>query len=155
MRKFIYQSIVEKLKEMKDANDVQIIKHFDIWNNNLLYIAENEPFYTPAVFIEFREIEWRHQGRGVRDAAVGIVLHVITQRNAPTAADQPYAELSLEFFDLLTGINRCLHRHAKAGDHFAHDALTSTASATDHDFAELRHDIEVFVCHAQDASFSV
>jgi hypothetical protein len=30
--------------------------------------------------------------------------------------------------------------------------MTAKSSATDHDFEELRHDIEVFTCHATDAS---
>lgn len=152
MRKFIYRSIVESLKGIQESDGTPVIKHFDVWNNNLLYIAGNEPFYTPAVFVEFREIEWRHQGRGVREASVGIVLHIVTQRNAPTSEELPYAEHSLSFFDLLTAINCCLHGRAKAGERIGHDALTAVASATDHDFAELRHDVEIFACHAIDAS---
>jgi hypothetical protein len=152
MRKFLYKSIVEKLKEIKDSDDNAVIKHFDVWNNNLVYIQENEPFQCPAVFVEFGRIEWRHQGGGVREAAVEIILHVVTQRNAPTSHELTYEDLSLQFFDLLTQINVCLHGHSKTEYNFGQDDLTSTYSITDHNFEELRHDIEGFSCHVCDAS---
>jgi len=167
MRKFIYQSVVERLKEITSPNPSEggelppfggteggerVIKHFDIWNNNLQYIEQNEAFDTPAVFVEFKPIEWKHQGGGIRDAKVDIVLHVITQRNAPTSHELPYEEQALHFFDLLTAINACLHGHFKKSDYFFHDALTATQSITDNDFEELVHSVEVFTCHAEDWS---
>jgi hypothetical protein len=152
MRKFLYKSIVEKLKEMKDSEGNPAIRHFDIWNNNLVYIRENEAFLCPAVFVEFGRIDWRHQGGGVREAAVEIVLHVVTQRNAPTSHELEYEEPALQFFDLLTDLNKCLHGHVKISDNFGHDALTATYSVTDHDFDELRHDTEAFTCHVCDAT---
>ena len=155
MRKFIYQSIVEQLKTITSPSPSEggeLIKHFDIWNNNLQYIEQNEAFYTPAVFVEFLPIEWKHQGNNVREAKVDIALHVITQRNAPTSHELPYESEALRFFDLLTEINVCLHGHFKRGDDFAHDALTATQSITDHDFEELLHSVEVFTCHAADWS---
>jgi hypothetical protein len=152
MRKFIYQSIVDRLKEIKDDGGESIIKHFDLWNNNLEYVEEEQPFLTPAVFVELQPVVWRHQGKGVREAAVNVVLHVITQRNMPMADGSQYAELSLTFFDLLTEINCCLYGYAKTGEYFGHDALTGVQSVTDHDCGELRHDVETFSCHAVDAS---
>jgi hypothetical protein len=141
---------VERLKELRNPAGKPAILHFDLWNNNMMYIAENEPFRTPAVFVEFGTIEWRHQGRGIRDAAVTAVLHVITQRNAPTSDELHYVDVSLEFFDLLTGINARLHGHTSSDGLFSHDALTAVRSATDHDFAELRHDTETFACHVME-----
>ena len=146
-QKTMFQLILEKkYLPMRQFN------HFDIWNNNMEYIEQNEAFNTPAVFIEFNPITWKHQGNGVREASVDIVLHVITQRNAPTSHELPYEEQAFAFFDLLTEINVCLHGHVKTGENFGHDALTSTQSTTDHDFEELRHDMEVFTCHATDCS---
>lgn len=147
MRKFIYQSVVEQLLTLKNAEDAPVIKHFDVWNNNLTYIPKNEAFYTPAVFVEFERIDWRHQGRGVRDATVTVILHVVSQRNSPTSYELEYATDALLFFDILTRINDCLHGHVKRENRFEHDAITSIYSITDHDFEELRHDIEAFACH--------
>ena len=143
MRKFIYQSIVEKLQQLTDTQEQPAIKFFDLWRNQLSVIEEEQPFELPAVLVEFRPIQWRHQGNAVREAAVEIVLHVLTRQNEPQA---------FEFFDLLTDINRALHRHFKTSKKFNHDALTATQSTTDTGFYEIRHDIEVFSCHVQDAS---
>jgi len=143
MRKFIYQSIVEKLSEA-----VPEIKSFGLWNNQLAVIQGEIPFALPAVLVEFRPITWRHQGSGVREAAVAIVLHVLT----PTMTEMPDSAESLQFFDLLTNINRALHRHASSGYCFSHDALTAAESQTDNNCGEIRNDIEVFTCHATDCS---
>ncbi|MDR0559117.1 MAG: hypothetical protein LBG92_03040 [Prevotellaceae bacterium] len=152
MRKFIYKSIVNRLKQLVDARENQIIKHFDLYNQNINIIIENEAFHTPAVFVEFADIEWQHQSIGVRDAQVTVRLHVFTQRAAPAPDELDYAEQSLDFFDLLTDINTCLHGLTRTAYLFTHDAITSVASKTDNNFAELRHDVETFACHAQDAS---
>ncbi|MDR1120054.1 MAG: hypothetical protein LBM08_03975 [Dysgonamonadaceae bacterium] len=152
MRKFIYNSIVDKLKEMIDKNSQPVIRHFDIWNNNITYLQDEQPFFMPAVLIEFQPIQWRHQGNGVREAAVTVMLHVLIQRNAPTQNNQKYEDPGLCFFDLLTDINRCLHGHSKTSFNFGHDAVTATQSVTDHDFEEIQHHIEAFTCHVSDAS---
>jgi len=138
MRKFIYQSVVEKLQQ-----EIPEIAHFGLWNNQLTYIEGEVPFELPAVFVEFRTIRWQHQGNGVRDAAVEIVLHTLTEAKA---------KKPLQFFDLLTDINRALHKHVKVSDYYGHNAFTAIQSTTDHNFGEIRHDIEVFSCNAQDCS---
>jgi len=143
MRKFIYQSIVEKI-----SAEIPEVAHFALWNNQLADIQGEIPFALPAVLIEFRPIRWRHQGNGVREAAVEIALHVLT----PTMTEMPGSDESLEFLDLLTDINRALHRHHKTDDYFGHDALTATESNTDNNCGEIRHDIEVFLCHAMDCA---
>ena len=147
MRKFIYQSIVEKLQ-----TEIPEIKHFDLWRNQLSSLEEEQPFELPAVLVEFRPITWRHQGNAVRDAAVEIALHVLTWQNMPTSTELPYCEESLQFLNLLTDINRVLHGYYHKSDLFTHDPLTATQSTTDNGFYEIRHDIEVFSCHATDAS---
>jgi len=147
MRKFIFLSIVEKLQQ-----EIPEIKHFDLWNNQLAYIEGEQPFDLPAVFVEFRPIRWQHQGNSVREAAVEVVLHVLTKRIEPTSQELPYNKESLQFFDLLTDINSALRQHSKTSYNFGHDSLTSIQSDTDNNSGEIRHDIEVFSCHTVDAS---
>jgi hypothetical protein len=152
MRKFIYQSIVEKLSQITDAQEQPVIKHFDLWRNQLAGIEEEQPFELPAVLVELRPIMWRHQGNAVREAAVEIALHVLTRQNMPTSNELPYSEESLQFLDFLTDINRSLHGYYKVSDRFIHDSIIATQSTTDNDSYEIRHDIEVFTCHVHDAS---
>ena len=58
MRKIIYQTIENALLPILDENQQPVINHVSLWNNQLLYAEEEQPFNTPAVFIEFRDIPW-------------------------------------------------------------------------------------------------
>jgi hypothetical protein len=173
MRKQLYLAVVERLKKIVADEDGKyviyvpaeaepgeeetpvpdaVIKHFDVWNNNLMYAQENEAFLTPAVFVEFEPIPWRHNLKGVREAELRFNLHVISQRNMPTGNELEYAEESLAFFDLLNAVNACLHGFTQVSDKGVIDALTSINSTTDNDFDDLRHDIESYSCHITDYS---
>lgn len=146
MRKIIYNAISAAL-----AN-VQGIAHVGLWNNQLAYIEEEQPFDTPAVFIEFGQIDWKHQLHGVREAVITVRLHVVTDSRL-----SPWSEV-VNVFDLLDQINATLHGlHSvtlPAGDPGSSvmDALTSIQSITDHDFGELQDNIEVYECHVTDGS---
>jgi hypothetical protein len=147
MRKFIYRSIVEQLKKLKDEQEENMIKHFDLWNNNVLYIEQEQPFYMPAVLVAFEPITWRMLGKRNRETEVRIILHILTQHNAPSSEELGDSEMSLQFFDLLNDVNRILHAHHKIDGGFIHDALTCVQSTTDHDFEGIRHDMEIYSCH--------
>lgn len=160
MRKELFQSVCDRLKLIQQDQDgnytvaaqineqLTAIKHFDLWNQNLEYLDEEQPFNTPAVFIEFAPINWRHQGQGVRDASVMVKLHVVTRRNMPTRSASPYAGEALGFFALVDAINLCLHGHK--GQQFG--AFTGEQSETDHDFDELMHSTETYVTLVTDTS---
>lgn len=141
MRKTIYNAIASAL------DNVQEVKHIGLWNNQLAYAEEEQPFYTPAVLIEFGQIDWRHQLHGVREAVVQVRLHVVTDSRI-----SPWSEV-VETFDLLDKINAALHGlHYTTPAHSVMDALTSVQSITDHDFGELQDNIEVYECHITDNS---
>lgn len=152
MRKQLFNSLQQRLQLIQknehgnyivasqhDATKTTI-KHFDLWNQQLEYLDEEQPFNTPAVFIEFLPIQWRHQSLGTRDATLSINLHIITRRNFPTRADQQYATEALGFLELLDAINLCLHGHK--GENFG--ALTGTLSQTDNNYDEIMHSIETY-----------
>lgn len=128
-----------------------MFKHFDLWNQQLEYLDEEQPFDTPAVFIEFLPIQWRHQSRGTRDATLSINLHIVTRRNFPTRAEQQYATEALGFLELLDAVNLCLHGHK--GENFG--ALTEQLSITDNNFDELMHSIEQYTAYIVDHSGSM
>ena len=112
MRKFIYESIVERLKEIKDGDGASEIKHFDLWNNNLVYAEEEQPFGLPAVFIEFQQTSWRyHNNRLYNASEVAMYVHIITRRNMPAADGGQYSGMSLEFFDIIRMIRKALTGH--------------------------------------------
>lgn len=39
-------------------NQVPAIAHIDLWNENLMYIEQEETFPLPALFVEFGTIDW-------------------------------------------------------------------------------------------------
>lgn len=163
MRKQLYQAVCNRLKLIQTDpegnyfvaaqvnDDLAAIRHFDLWNQQLDWLDEEQPFNTPALFIEFLPINWRHQGQGVRDASVTLNLHVVTRRNMPTRAGSPYAVDALGFFALLDAINLCLHGFK--GEQFG--AFTGEQSVTSADFDELMHSTETYTTLVTDTSAHV
>lgn len=140
MRKTIYDTIVRALEAVPD------IAHVDLWNDQLLNAETEQPFATPAVFVEFDTIEWRQLLHGVREASVSMRLHTITDSRVGTWSD------IARHFCLLDGIAAALHGlHHVAADGSVMDALTLESSATDHNFGELRDDIDTYACHVTTA----
>lgn len=137
MRKEIYNLIKESLLLIKDDSGENKIKHIDFWNDQIRYIANEKPFFTPAVFVEFSPIEWRNQLKGIREANIWFKLHVVTRNTTGNW------EEVIESFEMLEDIYKTLHgvRTDRIG------SITITASDTDHDFDELREDIETYCCH--------
>lgn len=161
MRKQLFNSICNQLKLVQQNEDGNYIvaqtpdsskatfRHFDLWNQQLDYLDEEQPFLTPAVFIEFLPINWRQQSQGVRDATIVINLHVVTRRIQPQANVDYYTGAdALAFLDLLTAVNLCLHGHK--GPQFG--GLTGMASTTDNNADELMHSIEQYSTMVTDAS---
>jgi hypothetical protein len=138
MRKALYQLISARLLAMEGAS----VRHIDVWNNQIAFLNEEQPFETPAVFIEFAPIAWRYQGNGVREAQVTFNLHVVTDSRVESWRDV------IEVFDLLDAIHRQLHGAHGEGI----DAITSLTSTTDNLFGELMHNIEAYTCHVTDHS---
>lgn len=53
MRRMLYLGLTEALKELRDESGQPLIRHIDLWNEQVEFIEQEEPFDTPAVFIEF------------------------------------------------------------------------------------------------------
>lgn len=148
MRKTLYTQLRQRLFALTDAQGNSLIQHVDLFNEQLLYAAEEQPFLTPAVFVEFAPIAWKHQLHGVRDAEVEFTLHIITENRVGHWED------ATNVFALLDAINAHLHAfHYVAPDGtVVIDAITLQQSITDHSFGELADNREVFACHATDST---
>lgn len=141
MKKQIYNVIADTLAAVVD------IAHIGLWNNQLQYIEGEQPFDTPAVFIEFEPTQWNHLLHGVREAVVTVRLHVITDSRIGRWAD------IVDVFDLHERIDAALHAvHRIETNGSVVDALTLAADATDHNFDELRDDTLDYRCHVTDRS---
>ena len=139
MRRMLYLGLTEALKELKDESGQPLIRHIDLWNEQVEFIEQEEPFDTPAVFIEFRPVQWRTLSGTVQQADVPFRLHVVTKWKGSARDGSMFQEESLARFDLLDKIdahlfNLCMTRR--------------TGSSTNHNHEELIEDISDFTCQA-------
>ena len=51
-RQELYAALVGQLKNIPE------VKHVDLWNENVVYADQDEPWQRPAVFIELGVIDW-------------------------------------------------------------------------------------------------
>ncbi len=134
MRKEIYLAIVATLKSILDTNDIPIIKHFDLWNQNVDF-AEEEIFPTPAVFIEFGSIYYKATKEAKQVADVPVKLHIVTDGNLPSYDGSSTQVQSLEFLELIDKINKKMYELA---------GQCRTSSHTNHDHGALMECIEEY-----------
>lgn len=143
MRKIIFESIRTALTAIPE------IKMVELWNNQLAYAEEEQPFNTPAVFIEFGTISWNQLPLGAREATIDVMLHVVTDSRVSSWSDV------IDTFDLIDKIHSSLHGlHELAEDGSVMDTLTCSRSITDHDFDELQDNVEVYQCHVTKKSLN-
>jgi hypothetical protein len=131
MRKKFYWFIEACLAKLED------VRHINLWNSQLEFLGEEEPFETPAVFIEFQPIEWRRMNAFVSEGDVRVVLHIVTDSRVSRWSDV------VEVFDLIEEINLALHGEKAAGI----GSLIRTESRTDSCFGELMHNVEIYYSH--------
>lgn len=143
MRKQIFQAICTRLTER-----VPEIQFIDLWNNNVAALNGGAVWPIPAVFVEFEVIEWRQQNNGARRGDVPVRLHIVTRTIATHGHNDPKMPDALAFLDLIERINTAMQ--GLRGDNFSGFQLT--ASATNHDHAELLESVERYVTSAQDTS---
>ena len=89
MRHFLYLSLIERLKQLTDPAGEPVIKTFDLWNEQVEFVEQEEVFDTPAVFIEFLPVKWTNLGGGVQRAEATIRLHIVTPWNGKYPRRQP------------------------------------------------------------------
>lgn len=142
MRKIIFLTLRQALLAVADSQGEALVRHVDLWNNQLSYIEEEQPFDTPAVFVEFGPIDWQPLPHGAREAVVSISLHVVTDSRVGRWAE------AVGRFDLLDSINAALHGLAYGDDRGnAMDSLSIVRSTTDSDFDELQDNVETYSAH--------
>ena len=106
MRKMIYLGLTEWLKGLKDGDGQPLIRHIDLWNEQVEFIEQEEPFATPAVFIEFRPVQWATLGGTAQQADVPFRLHVVTTWQGSAKDGSPFRADALDRFDLLDRITQ-------------------------------------------------
>ena len=101
MIKQLFLDIESRILALKDQEDNSVIKHIDLWNNNVMFIELETPFLTPACFIEFVPIAPESLDTGqIFQVIPQIRLHVVTEWFGGTAANVPTREKALEYLDV-------------------------------------------------------
>ena len=143
MRKQIFQAIGRRIAER-----VPDVKFIDLWNNNVAALAGGAVWPTPALFVEFEEIEWRQQGNAARMGNVAVRLHIITRAVTTNGHNDQRQAQALAYLDLIDRVNAAMQ--GLRGEHFA--AFQLTTSATNHEHAELIESVERYITRVQDIS---
>lgn len=148
MRKQLYLAVIQRLKTITHPDGEPVLKHFDLWNQNIAFIEQESIFAMPAVFIEFTPVSWKSLGGGVQTANIVFHLHIITATPGSAADGSTFQPDALQLFDLLDDVNRTLSGFR--GEHFRQ--LQRVSSQTNHNHEELIESIETFSVNVDDVS---
>lgn len=150
MRKFLYLSLIDRLKQLKDEAGEPAIKTFDLWNEQVEFIEQEEVFYTPAAFIEFMPVKWANLGGATQRAEVTIRLHIVTPWDGSARDGSIFQRQSLERFDLLDRIDHHLFNIMGSNGQTEFNMFRRTGSSTNHNHEELVEDISDYTCMVMD-----
>ncbi len=138
MIKEIYNALTAALMTVGDG----AIRHIDLWNQNVEFIDEDEPWERPAVFVEFGEISWQPY-KGATEGLKGtgeVLLHIVTDWKGSAAEGSGFQQETLDDYELgdlvvaaVTGLE---------GESFRNLHLSRTL--TNHNHQEILENIEVF-----------
>ena len=138
MRSFFFLQIQEHLERLTDDKGEALVKTYDLWNEQVDFIEEEEPFARPAVFLEFM------LSAATQTATVPIRLHIVTDWKGSSRKGSKYQQQTLERFSLLEKISRHLHNFQGNDGSVFFDMFRRTASDTNHNHSELIEDIEEY-----------
>lgn len=137
MRKELYNLLCQKLKEIDDG----AIKYIDLWNRNVEFIEQEEPWERPAVFIEFGPITWKPTSGKREYRGEGLVkFHIVTDWNGSASSDSELREGALSVFDFSEKIQSALLQ-LKGKTFYGFDLVETD---TNHDHEEIMENIEVY-----------
>lgn len=156
MIKNLFLSIVAALKEVKDDNGNQYFKSFDLWNQNVEFLEEDEPFDRPAVFIEFDPINWQTLPGKNQEAVATVRLHIVTDWHANTA-DNVAAEFrtqALAYLDAPSYVLKAMQGLViqPTATMRCSNTWTRTQSIVNHNHEKYVDSVEVYTTHIFDDS---
>lgn len=170
MIRYLYLALEKMLLAINDEQPKPqpVFKHCDLWNRQVEFLEEETPFQTPAVFVEFADIQWRTDGQHIQDADLTVLFHIVTPWYANTASNIQNADVratALAYLDIPTVLFRQLQgQHGTVTDNGDprrpitlgnFNALTRIASRVNHDHERFVDSVETYQCHLKDLSYKV
>lgn len=148
MKKQFYLDIKDRLKTILDDNGNQLLKHFDLWNQQVEFIEQETPFACPAVFVEFMPVNWETLGNRHQMGRQTVRLHIVTEWYAGTADYSPTEDRALEYLDIVDKVvARMQNFRASCSNSF-----TRTQSVPNHNHEKFVDSIEEYTCEVFDNS---
>ena len=156
MRKELYKAIADRLFLIASDGSMidpeaeeqpeRLIKYVDLWNHNVEFLDEEQPWARPAVFVEFTPIVWDviKPGREYRSKPV-VNLHIVTDWAGDASAGSELQDDALEVLDYSGIIHKALQ--GLEGEHFNRFDLAETH--TNHNHEEIVESIEIYKCVAE------
>jgi hypothetical protein len=106
---------MENLKELylehekRITDNIAEIKHVDLWSEQVGFLAEEQPFRSPAVFFSYRILETDDQGEKIQQLRLQVEIYLFYETFSETKRGSKRQGKALAFLDLLTRINACYH----------------------------------------------
>lgn len=129
-------------EEAAEVQKEKLIKYVDLWNHNVEFLDQEQPWERPAVFVEFAPIVWELVKPGEYRAKPVINLHVVTDWAGDASSASELQEEALSVLDYSAIIHRALC--GLEGEHFGRFDLIETHTNHNHD--ELVESVEVYRC---------
>ena len=54
------------------------VRHIDLWNHNVEFLEQEDPWERPAVFVEFGAIEWEPSRDNLAKGRGDLSIHLVT-----------------------------------------------------------------------------
>jgi hypothetical protein len=156
MRKELYKAIADRLFLIASDGSMidpeaeeqpeRLIKYVDLWNHNVEFLDEEQPWARPAVFVEFTPIVWDviKPGREYRSKPV-VNLHIVTDWAGDASAGSELQDDALKVLDYSGIIHKALQ--GLKGEHFNRFDLAETH--TNHNHEEIVESVEIYKCVAE------
>lgn len=156
MRKELYKAIADRLFLIASDGSMidpeaeeqpeRLIKYVDLWNHNVEFLDQEQPWERPAVFVEFTPIVWEtiKPGREYRSKPI-VNLHIVTDWAGDASAGPELQDDALEVLDYSGIIHKALQ--GLEGDRFNRFDLAETHTNHNHD--DIVESIEVYKCVAE------
>jgi hypothetical protein len=134
----LYDKITTALRE----TGAGLIRHIDLWNQNVEFIDQDDPWDRPAVFVEFGEIRWDPlKGPvGVMRGKGEVLLHIVTDWKGSAAEGSPARDETLADYELANLIYEKMT--GLQGTTFRNVNLSRTL--INHNHQEILENIEVY-----------
>lgn len=102
--KDLYTEISEKIIENSPE-----IKWVDLWHNQVNFMAEEHPFHTPAVFLDFRILNVSGLGGNHQQLEVQVGMYLFYETFLDTFDGAYNQEDALDYLALLSELQACFH----------------------------------------------